>query len=129
MQRQPSFPRCWASFFCFRLLPLKMLKSQATWAAQLNGGLDLSTSLFRRIEVGNSMNYGITAGYLVGEHYGVEFQWNHTKADTVAQPVGGGSDIEGIQFESESVHGQFRFSLRRPRIEAEAFCIHRVGSE
>jgi len=30
---------------------------------QFNGGLDLSTSLFRRIEVGNSTNYGVTAGY------------------------------------------------------------------
>src|SRR6185503_1668680 len=49
---------------------------------QINGGLDLSTSLFHRIEVGNSTNYGITAGYLLGEHGGIEFQWNHTKADT-----------------------------------------------
>lgn len=53
---------------------------------QLNGGVNLATSLFHRIEVANGVNYGITAGYLLGEHYGVEFQWNRNKADTFAQP-------------------------------------------
>src|SRR4029077_17131478 len=57
---------------------------------QLNGGVDLSTSLFHRIDVHNSTNYGATVGYLFGEYYGVELQWNHTRADTVAQPLGGG---------------------------------------
>ena len=35
---------------------------------QINGGLDLSTSIFHRIEVGNSLNYGVTVGDLLGEH-------------------------------------------------------------
>jgi hypothetical protein len=54
---------------------------------QINGGVDLSTTLFHRIEVQNGTNYGITAGYLLGEHAGVEFQWNHNNADTTAQPI------------------------------------------
>jgi hypothetical protein len=29
---------------------------------QTNGGLDLSTSLFQRIDVQNGMNYGLSAG-------------------------------------------------------------------
>jgi len=35
---------------------------------QINGGYDLSTALFHRIEVANGVNYGITTGYLLGEH-------------------------------------------------------------
>ena len=58
---------------------------------QINGGVDLSTTLFHRIEVQNGTNYGITAGYLLGEHAGVEFQWNHNNADTTAQPISGGT--------------------------------------
>jgi len=74
---------------------------------QVNGGLDLSTSLFRRIEVGNSTNYGASAGYLFGEHFGAEFQWNHTRADTVAQPLGGGSDIKVFTLNQNQYMGNF----------------------
>jgi len=74
---------------------------------QVNGGLDLSTSLFRRIEVGNSTNYGASAGYLFGELYGAEFQWNHTRADTVAQPQGGGSDIKVFTLNQNQYMGNF----------------------
>lgn len=55
---------------------------------QINGGYDLSTSLFNRIEVANGVNYGITAGYLLGEHGGIEFQWNRNSADTRGQASG-----------------------------------------
>ena len=74
---------------------------------QVNGGLDLSTSLFHRIEVGNSTNYGASAGYLFGEHFGAEFQWNHTRADTVAQPLGGGSDIKVFTMNQNQYMGNF----------------------
>lgn len=74
---------------------------------QVNGGLDLSTSLFHRIEVGNSTNYGASAGYLFGEHFGAEFQWNHTRADTVAQPLGGGSDIKVFTLNQNQYMGNF----------------------
>jgi hypothetical protein len=42
---------------------------------QINGGYDLSTALYHRLEVANGVNYGITTGSLLGEHFGVEFQW------------------------------------------------------
>jgi hypothetical protein len=51
---------------------------------QINGGVDLSTTLFHRIEVQNGTNYGITAGYLLGEHAGVEF--NGTTTMPTPQP-------------------------------------------
>ena len=59
---------------------------------QINGGLDLSTPLYNRIEVQNGLNFGVSAGYLIGNYGSVEFKWNHNKADTVAQSVGGGAD-------------------------------------
>ena len=103
-----------ALLWCFILFLLPVASAQnfeitPHIGGQFNGGLDLSTSLFRRIEVGNSMNYGVTAGYLVGEHDGVEFQWNHTKADTVAQPVGGGSDVNVFNLNQNQYMGNFLF--------------------
>ena len=55
---------------------------------QINGGYDLSTSRFNRLEVANGVNYGIITGYLVGEHAGVEFQWNRNSADARGQASG-----------------------------------------
>jgi hypothetical protein len=52
---------------------------------QLNGGLDISTAVFNRIDAQNGMSYGISGVYLLGEYTGVEFMWNHNKADTRAQ--------------------------------------------
>jgi opacity protein-like surface antigen len=79
---------------------------------QINGGLDLSTSIFHRIEVGNALNYGLTAGYLVGEHYGIEFQWNKMNADTTAQFNGGGpSSIKVFSLNQNQYMGNFVFHL------------------
>src|SRR5262245_31500604 len=57
---------------------------------QVNGGLDLSTTFFHRLEVENGLSYGVTAGYLLGEHYGVEFLWNRNQAHAIGEPRGGG---------------------------------------
>ncbi len=95
---------------------------------QLNGGLDLSTSLFRRIEVENSMNYGLSAGYLVGEHYGVEFQWNHSKADTFAQPAGGGSDIKVFALNQDQYMGNFLFHFTDREAKLRPFAFFGLGA-
>jgi len=76
---------------------------------QINGGVDLSTTIFHRIEVQNGTNYGITAGYLLGEHGGIEFQWNHNKADTTAQPIGGGSSVKVFNLTQNNYMGNFLF--------------------
>jgi len=83
---------------------------------QINGGYDLSTSLFHRIEVHNGVNYGISAGYLLGEHYGVEFQWNRNVADTFGEPVGGGSGIRLFSLSQNQYMGNFLFHFT-PRDE------------
>ena len=61
---------------------------------QFNGGLDLSTTLFRNIDVQNGMNYGFSAGYLLGKRGGVEFTWSHNHADTLVQPTSGGTGVK-----------------------------------
>ena len=96
---------------------------------QFNGGLDLSTSLFHRIEVGNSMNYGLTAGYLLGEHYGIEFQWNKTQADTVAQPAGGGQDRKVFNLNQNQYMGNFLFHFAERESKLRPFAILRDGSQ
>lgn len=95
---------------------------------QLNGGLDLSTSLFHRIEVGNSTNYGVTAGYLLGEHYGVEFQWNHAKGDTVAQPIGGGADIKVFSLNMNQYMGNFLFHFKDREAKLRPFIFFGMGA-
>src|SRR3982074_646529 len=61
---------------------------------QMNGGLDLSTAFFRRIDVQHGTSYGLAAGFLRGDYYGAEFMWAYNKPDTVAQPDGRGSDVK-----------------------------------
>ena len=58
---------------------------------QINGGLDVNSAFFHRLEVQNGLNYGATLGYLLGDHAGIEFMWNHNQASTLAQPVVGPS--------------------------------------
>jgi opacity protein-like surface antigen len=76
---------------------------------QFNGGLDLSNTRFRRIEVGNGASFGVTAGYLIGDRYGIEFQWNHNKASTVAEPRGGGTNIKIFNLTTNQYMGNFLF--------------------
>lgn len=76
---------------------------------QINGGLDLTTSLFHRFEVANGINYGVSLGYLLGEHSEVEFLWNQNKADVRAQPFGGFSSIKLFTMTQNQYLGNFLF--------------------
>ena len=95
---------------------------------QLNGGVDLSTSLFRRIDVQNSVNYGVTAGYLLGEYFGLEFQWNHNGADTVAQPVAGGSEIKVLTLDQNQYMGNFLFHFKSEESALRPFAFFGLGA-
>lgn len=90
---------------------------------QFNGGVDLSTAFFQRLEVSDSMNYGATAGYLFGGYYGVEFQWNHTRADTSGQPFGGGPDVKIFTMNQNQYMGNFllHFKGQESRLRPFAF--------
>jgi opacity protein-like surface antigen len=83
---------------------------------QINGGVDLSTAFFHRLEVGNSMNYGATLGYLHGDHLGFEFQWNHSQADTKAEPNNGTPSVKVFSLNQNQYMGNFLFHLT-PRDE------------
>jgi opacity protein-like surface antigen len=76
---------------------------------QTNGGMNLSTSLFQRIDVKNGRTSGLSAGYLLGDHYGLEFMWSYNKANTVAQPRGSGSDITIFTLDTNQYLGNFVF--------------------
>jgi hypothetical protein len=76
---------------------------------QTNGGLDLSTAVFQRIDVQNGMNYGLGAGYLLGERTGIELLWNYNEADTVAEPRVGGSNKTVFTLDTNQYLGNFLF--------------------
>jgi hypothetical protein len=95
---------------------------------QFNGGVDLSTAFFHRIDVHNSTNYGATAGYLLGEYYGVEAQWNHTRADTVAQPNGGGADVPVFTLNQNQYMGNFLFHFKSRESALRPFVFFGLGA-
>jgi opacity protein-like surface antigen len=75
---------------------------------QINGGVDLSTALYNRIDVQNGVNYGVSASYAIGSKYtAVEFMWNHNAANTVAQPTSGGADLKLFSLTSNQFLGDF----------------------
>ena len=85
----------------------------ASVGGQLNGGLDLSTTSFHRIDVQNGLVYGLGGGYLLGDHMGVEFTWAYNKADTVAQPRGGGPEKKVFTLDTNQYFGNFLFHFAR----------------
>jgi hypothetical protein len=78
---------------------------------QLNGGIDLSTTLYKRFDAGNALSYGATVGYLLGEHYGVEFQWTRSTGDAKAVPLLGGSDVKLFDLTQDHYLGNFLLHL------------------
>lgn len=95
---------------------------------QINGGLDLSTTIFHRIEPQNALNYGLTAGYLVGEHYGLEFQWNKMNAGTNAQPIGGGQSIKIFNLNQNQYMANFVFHLTDREAAVRPFFFFGMGA-
>jgi hypothetical protein len=95
---------------------------------QINGGIDLSTTLFKRIEVANSANYGAILGYLVGEHYGVEFQWNHNRGDTRAEPLLGGPSVPIFTLNSNQYMGNFLFHFTGKETKLRPFVFFGLGA-
>jgi opacity protein-like surface antigen len=73
---------------------------------QINGGLDLSTATYKRIDVQNGLNYGVSASYPIGSKYtAVEFMWNHNQVSTVAQPTSGGANLKLFNLTSNQFLG------------------------
>lgn len=121
------------ALFLFTLLTPAFLFAQNVeitgyGGGQINGGLDLSTTIFQRIEVGNSTNYGVILGYLVGEHGSVEFQWNRNQADTTAEPLVGGPSVKVFSLNSNQYMGNFLFHLTPRETPLRPFVFFGLGA-
>jgi len=94
---------------------------------QINSGLDISTPVFNRIEVQNGLNYGISGVYLLGEYTGVEFIWNHNKADTLAQFIGGGTSPKVFALNTNQYLGDFVVHLKNRESRLRPFVLFGLG--
>jgi opacity protein-like surface antigen len=85
---------------------------------EINRGVDLSTALYKRVDVQNGLNYGVSVGYLIGTRTGLEFIWNHNQAGTLAQSVTGGPDRKVFNLKSNQYLGDFvvHFKDRESRL-------------
>jgi len=85
---------------------------------EINRGVDLSTALYKRVDVQNGLNYGVSVGYLIGTRTGLEFIWNHNRAGTLAQSVTGGPDRKVFNLKSNQYLGDFvvHFKDRESRL-------------
>ena len=91
---------------------------------QVNGGLDnLQTPLFDRLEVENGTNYGVTVGYLAGDVLGLEFDWNRTQSDTLAEPFGGGPSVKLFSLNQNQYMGNvvWHFASKETKVRPFAF--------
>jgi hypothetical protein len=123
-----SFLSLSACFFLLTSAYGQNFEIGANVGGQFNGGLDLSTTIFHRIEVGNALNYGVTVGYLLGEHYGVEFQWNENNAETRAQPIGIGSSIKLFNLHQNQYMGNFLLHLTDREARLRPFVFFGLGA-
>jgi opacity protein-like surface antigen len=95
---------------------------------QTNGGLDLSTTVFQRIDVQNGISYGLSAGYLLGEHGAVEFLWNYNNADTVAEPRGGGTSRKLFTLDTNQYFADFLFHSAPREQKLRPFILAGLGA-
>jgi opacity protein-like surface antigen len=93
-----------------------------------NGGVDLSTTQFNRIDVGNGSIYGVSVGYLLGEHSSVEFMWNHTHADTSAERVVGGSTPKLFSLNQNQYMGNYLFHFSPRETKLRPFLLVGLGA-
>ena len=95
---------------------------------QANGGLDLSTTTFQRIEVHNGVNYGLSAGYLTSEHTSVEFLWNYNKADTLGERRTGGESQTVFTLDTNQYLGNFLYHFSPREAKTRPFVLVGVGA-
>jgi opacity protein-like surface antigen len=93
-----------------------------------NGGVDLSTTQFDRIDVTNGSVYGASLGYLFGEHSAVEFQWNHTHSETNARRIGGGTDLSLFSLNQNQYMGNYLFHFSGRESKLRPFLLLGLGA-
>jgi opacity protein-like surface antigen len=94
---------------------------------QINGGVDLATARFNRLDVQNGLNYGVIAGYSIGNYTAVEFMWNHNQATTLAQPTGGGVDLRVFSLHTNQYLGDFVVHFKGAENRLRPFALAGAG--
>ena len=95
--------------------------------AQINGGIDLATARFNRLEVQNGLNYGVSIGSLIGNYTGIEFMWNHNQASTLAQSTGAGVDMKVFSLKSNQYLGDFVVHFKDRESRLRPFALFGAG--
>ncbi len=95
---------------------------------QINGGMDLSTTLYNRLDVQNGLNYGVSAGYQIGKFTSVEFTWNHNQADAVAQSNSGGADRKVFSLNTNQYLGDFLVHFKDSESRLRPFVLLGAGA-
>ena len=96
---------------------------------QINGGVDLSTPLYKRIDVQNGLNYGVSASYAIASKYtAVAFIWNHNQASTVAQPTNGGANVKLFNLTSNQFLGDFVIHFKDSESRLRPFVLLGAGA-
>jgi opacity protein-like surface antigen len=94
---------------------------------QINGGVDLSTTLYHSIDVQNGLNYGVSAGYLIREYTGVEFIWNHNQANATTQSVSGGAEHKLFVLNTNQYLGDFVIHFKNRESRLRPFALIGAG--
>jgi hypothetical protein len=117
-----------ASFFLLTSAFAQNVEVTGYVGGKFTGGVDLSTTIFDRVEVDNSANYGISLGYLLGEHAGVEFQWDHASADTRLEPRTGGPSIKIFSLNQNQYMGNFLFHFKEREAKLRPYMFFGLGA-
>src|SRR5215467_176985 len=128
MKKRVVVPLCLALFVILPSAFAQNFEISGHIGRQFNGGVDLSTAFFDRLDVSDSMNYGATAGYLFGGYYGAEFQWNHTRADASGQPFNGGSDVKLFKLNQNQYMGNFLLHFKDQQSKLRPFVFIGLGA-
>jgi opacity protein-like surface antigen len=96
---------------------------------QINGGVDLSTSLYKRIDVQNGLNYGLSASYAIASKYtAIEFIWSHSQVGTVAQPPNEGRALKLFNLTSNQFLGDFVIHFKDGESRLRPFVLIGAGA-
>lgn len=98
------------------------------FGGQINGGVHLATSLYDRLDVQNGLNYGVDASYAIGKYSAVEFMWNHNKANALAQPTSGGTDLKVFGLSSNQFLGDLVLHFKGPESRLRPFVLLGAGA-
>ena len=121
---------CIMSWICIAAGMASAQKFEATGliGGQINGGVDLSTTVYKRFEVRNGLTYGLGLGYLPTERSEIEFMWTYNKADTTGQPRSGAASTKLFTLDSNKYFANFLYHFSGPETKLRPFFLAGLGA-